>query len=297
MENQDAPSEAPQNENKPILRITAGESSGEVQEDTKTDRPTDEDIIKQHNEIRNEQKETSPLIGTIDPLTLYQQEFEHGNEVFLGKLHLLGEEYSTARRVRRDGNCFFRSFVFSYVESLLRSFNLTERDRMKEHLVQCKEKMISAGFQELVFEDALGILQERINQIGRELTLHEWELVMSDDNLSNYIIMFLRLLTSAEIQLRRDFFEPYIMGISDVLDVELYCRRLVEVMDEESDEIHIRALTDALQIPTRIYALDSRPPIELIPTDYVPESAANKPFLVHLLYRPGHYDIVYPTMK
>lgn len=79
-----------------------------------------------------------------------------------------------------------------------------------------------------------------------------------------------------------------------MLDVELYCRRLVEVMDEESDEIHIRALTDALAIPTRIYALDSRLPIELSPTDYIPDDAVNKDALVHLLYRPGHYDIVYP---
>lgn len=138
-------------------------------------------------------------------------EFVNGSEVFLGKLRLLGQSYSSFRRVRRDGNCFFRSFIFSYVESLLNTRNLTERDRMKAHLVACKDKMIKAGFQELVFEDALGILQERIDQIGRELTLPEWELVMSDDNLSSYIIMFLRLLTSAEIQLRHELFEPYIM--------------------------------------------------------------------------------------
>lgn len=70
---------------------------------------------------------------------------------------------------------------------------------------------------------------------------------------------------------------------------------MVEVMDEESDEIHIRALTDALQIPTRIFALDARSPIELAPTDYIPDDVQSDGFLVHLLYRPGHYDIIYPT--
>ena len=138
-------------------------------------------------------------------------EFVDGNEVFLGKLRLLSESYVNARRVRRDGNCFFRSFIFSYVETLLKTRNFAERDRMKAQLLSCKEKMMQAGFQELVFEDALGILQERIDQIGRDLTLKEWELVMSEDHVSSYIIMFLRLLTSAEIQLRRDMFEPYIM--------------------------------------------------------------------------------------
>lgn len=72
---------------------------------------------------------------------------------------------------------------------------------------------------------------------------------------------------------------------------------MVEVMDEESDEIHIRALTDALQIPTRIYALDSRPPIEVQPTEYVPENTSNDVFYVNLLYRPGHYDIIYPKRR
>eukprot|EP00210_Caulerpa_lentillifera_P006363 g6078.t1 len=167
--------------------------------------------------------------------------------------------------------------------------------RMKDHMETCKKKLLDAGFQELVFEDALAILQQRVEQIGTELTLEEWELVMNDDNMSNYIVMFLRLLTSAEIQLRREFFEPFIMGISDVLDVELFCQRMVEVMDEESDEIHIRALTDALEIPTRVYSLDSQPPIEIQPTDYVPEEASIKSeIIVHLLYRPGHYDIIYP---
>lgn len=162
----------------------------------------------------------------------------------------------------------------------------------------CKTKLLGAGFQELVFEDALAILQQRIEQIGNDLTLAEWELVMNDDNMSNYIVMFLRLLTSAEIQLRREFFEPFIMGISDVLDVELFCQRMVEVMDEESDEIHIRALTDALEIPTRVYSLDSQPPVEILPTDYIPENQEKTEILVHLLYRPGHYDIIYtkPTI-
>ena len=138
--------------------------------------------------------------------------------MFLGKLRFLGKSYSDARRVRRDGNCFFRSFIFSYVESLLKTRNLVERDRMKAHLASCKDKMIAAGFQELVFEDALAILQERVDQIGTELTLPEWELVMSDDQMSSYIIMFLRLLTSAEIQLRRDLFAPYIMVIGHSLN-------------------------------------------------------------------------------
>jgi len=138
-------------------------------------------------------------------------EFLTGNEYFLKKIQFLGQSYRNIRRVRRDGNCFFRSFIFNYVESLLVARDLTERDRAKAQLYRCKEKLLSAGYQELVFEDALGILQERVGQIGTDLTLPEWEIVMNDDHLSSYIIMFLRLLTAAEILLRKDYFAPYIM--------------------------------------------------------------------------------------
>lgn len=86
--------------------------------------------------------------------------------------------------------------------------------RMSAHLKICKDKLLSARFQELVFEDALAVVQDRVHQVGNpknELTLPEWEIVMRDEHMSNYIVMFLRLLTSAEIQLNREAFEPFIL--------------------------------------------------------------------------------------
>lgn len=86
--------------------------------------------------------------------------------------------------------------------------------RMSTHLDICKDKLLAAQFQELVFEDALGVVQSRVNQVGHPvngLTLPEWEIVMRDEHMSNYIVMFLRLLTSAEIQLNRESFEPFIL--------------------------------------------------------------------------------------
>lgn len=86
--------------------------------------------------------------------------------------------------------------------------------RMSTHLDICKDKLLAAQFQELVFEDALGVVQSRVNQVGHPangLTLPEWEIVMRDEHMSNYIVMFLRLLTSAEIQLNRDSFAPFIL--------------------------------------------------------------------------------------
>ena len=86
--------------------------------------------------------------------------------------------------------------------------------RVAKCIDACREKLVKAGFQELVFEDALAVIQEKIAQVGRlndPLTVEEWDIVMREEDYSSYIVMFLRLLTSCEIQLRRDYFAPFIM--------------------------------------------------------------------------------------
>lgn len=75
-------------------------------------------------------------------------------------------------------------------------------------------------------------------------------------------------------------------------------------MGEESDHVHITALSDALGVPIRVVYLD-RSSCDTGGTsvnhhDFVPTSEgtagggseARKPYIT-LLYRPGHYDILY----
>ena len=74
-------------------------------------------------------------------------------------------------------------------------------------------------------------------------------------------------------------------------------------MGEESDHVHITALTDALGIPVRIVYLDrsggaADDTLDINHHDFMPESApetlkSETPSLLTLLYRPGHYDILY----
>lgn len=74
-------------------------------------------------------------------------------------------------------------------------------------------------------------------------------------------------------------------------------------MGEESDHVHIIALSDALGVPIRIVYLDSSvgdggKNVEVNSHDFTPSESPlpdrekMKPLVV-LLYRPGHYDILY----
>jgi ubiquitin thioesterase protein OTUB1 len=73
-------------------------------------------------------------------------------------------------------------------------------------------------------------------------------------------------------------------------------------MGEESDHVHIIALSDALGVPIRVVHLDGSvgdggKNVEVNFHDFVPPSPGDEdekvePYVV-LLYRPGHYDILY----
>lgn len=77
-------------------------------------------------------------------------------------------------------------------------------------------------------------------------------------------------------------------------------------MGEESDHVHIIALSDALGVPIRVVYLDQSScdngSVSVNNHDFIPSSSDNSsstvgpaavnPFIT-LLYRPGHYDILY----
>lgn len=56
-------------------------------------------------------------------------EYEGGSEVFRTKIAGLERAYSGMRRTRGDGNCFFRSFIFAYIEDILQRKDFNERHR------------------------------------------------------------------------------------------------------------------------------------------------------------------------
>lgn len=81
-------------------------------------------------------------------------------------------------------------------------------------------------------------------------------------------------------------------------------------MGEESDHVHITALSDALGVAIRVVYLDrsscDNGSVSVNHHDFIPLAGdtssstvgteAVNPFIT-LLYRPGHYDILYPHTK
>ena len=50
--------------------------------------------------------------------------------MFREKIASLALQYSSIRRTRGDGNCAFRAFIFGYMEQLVNTNDLQERNRL-----------------------------------------------------------------------------------------------------------------------------------------------------------------------
>lgn len=201
--------------------------------------------------------------------------------------------------------------MFSYLEHILESQDRAEVDRIKGNVEECRKTLQSLGHTDFTFEDFFSLFLEQLECVlqGKEDSISQDELILRsrDQSISDYVVMFFRFVTSGEIRKRSEFFEPFILGLTNAT-VEQFCKSSVEPMGEESDHVHITALSDALGVPIRVVYLDRSScdigGVSVNHHDFLPTSGDKsnakggstvpvKPF-ISLLYRPGHYDILYP---
>lgn len=120
-----------------------------------------------------------------------------------------------------------------------------------------------------------------------ETILNELHTAFNDQGLSDYVVVYLRLITSGQLQERADFYQNFIEGCTSIVE---FRHKEVEPMFKESDHIHIIALCTELNVSVGTEYMDrgeSQNNFHVFPEEgVIPQ--------VHLLYRPGHYDILYP---
>lgn len=245
----------------------------------------DDLIIQQHREIEKEISDTIALIGPKENITSLEKEYAK-DDVYYHKVQDLSNKYKYMRRTRPDGNCFFRSFGYAYLESLLNKPE--EFNSFRDIAKKSKEKLIALGFPQFTLEDFHDTFMEIVDVVGQGSPGQE-ELfrLFNDQSYSDYAVVYLRLITSGHLQEKQDFYQQFIEGDRTVAD---FCHQEVEPMFKESDHIHIIALSTALKVGVRVRYMDRGDSSNVIAHDF-PEGSTPA---IHLLYRPGHYDILYP---
>jgi len=255
---------------------------------TQTDNDNVDALITEQSErIQADIASRTELVSSRIPLKQLEAEFAN-DDVFKSKIIKIGEKYSELRRTRPDGNCFFRAVGFRLFELLLS--DPEEWKRVRGQVGGSKDQMVKLGMPEFTVEDFYENFCDNLDKLGGEgkISLEEVEEMFREEGTSNYLVVFLRLLTSKQLQLEGEFYQNFMEGGATVAS---FCSTEVEPMYRESDHIHIIGLTAAMGVSVRVVYLDRGDGSSPVHHDF-PEVQGEEPAL-HLLYRPGHYDILY----
>lgn len=173
--------------------------------------------------------------------------------------------------------------------------------------------LANAGFDKIAYEDFLEesftLIAKHWENIGvlraagedpSEWLASEWR---TDPLGSNTMVIVFRMLVSAYLQANADDYIPFIY---DSVDPSLeskgsavimadYCRRHVEAIGVESDQIDVIAITKILGCSIEIVYLDASRSQDNMVMKFEGEAGGilSGAACITLLYRPGHYDIIY----
>ena len=79
------------------------------------------DLHTRQLDMLREEAESQPLIGEFEPnFESLEKQYEGASDGFRQGIQILkNRKYTGFRRIRGDGNCFFRGFMFRLIEILV----------------------------------------------------------------------------------------------------------------------------------------------------------------------------------
>ncbi|KAI9908610.1 hypothetical protein PsorP6_016628 [Peronosclerospora sorghi] len=246
-----------------------------------------------------------PLLSDrMSVLCLKAEYVGNANGNFMHGIDSLNTRYEAMRRVRGDGNCFFRGFIFALCERLLPSggtedSNVELRRRIQHIIQQSKSELVAIGYSDVAIDT---FWETFVDYLAAMETRSHAELVrdfQTEGGESEYLVWYMRLLTAGYMKKNAGTFQPFIDGLFPGQTVAQFCAAEVEPMGKECDQPQIAALTHALQVSVKIEYLDGRAGAgeklqSYVCSPTVDRTTQEEPEAITLLYRPGHYDILYP---
>ncbi|WEW57561.1 ubiquitin thioesterase [Emydomyces testavorans] len=257
------------------------------------------DDMEQFQKLSNEYEPDlqGPLVGPRQSTDAIVSEYAQGDPIYVAKTSALAGTHSYYRIMKGDGNCGWRAVAFGYFENLLHLRDINKVAQESARIKSFNSLMNSVGHQEDLYEMFVDASLDLLEEISKAI-----EEGNSDDTFllnafnveynSTSIIQHFRLMTSAWMRLNRDRYQAFLAE-----PLEHYCQRTIEPVKTEIDEIGLQGLVDGVitdsGFAVQIAYLDRSQGDEVNFHLLTPD----RPSLatVRLLYRPGHYDLLYQT--
>lgn len=291
-------------------------------------------------EITEQVKQQQTLTSKRLPISCLRQQYAD-NPNFIVGINILEKSYSHIRTIRGDGNCYYRAFLYSLLETLIKeqqqasgsttvgSNNVNEGQRLLHYITtKSWEEILQQNYDEVAIEifhdEIIDLFQDVIvkrlynkdDNVSSDSNDHttsktaESKLFhdrMNEENsVSDYCTWYLRLITATYMKQDPDRFLPFILSITSnsddnsdmtmICDIHQFCSKYIEPMGQECEHVQVLALAEAFQIHVTVVYLDGHQSQSnnddgnLHHHQFGPEKS---PIQLTLLYRPGHYDILY----
>lgn len=156
------------------------------------------------------------------------------------------------------------------------------------------EKVVKeGGYDETATEIFYDCLVNLVTSIVDGTTTKEkvHEELLQENSTSDYCTWYLRVLTGTQLKSDPSRFLPYLE--ENYVDIASFCKSHVEPMSKDVTMVQVLALAEIFGVQVKIEYLDGHEITNdaLTQHQFGPEDAKT---CLTFLYRPGHYDILYP---
>ncbi|XP_044953087.1 ubiquitin thioesterase OTUB1-like [Hordeum vulgare subsp. vulgare] len=206
------------------------------------------------------------------------------------------DAYSEYRSVIGDGECFYRSFIFSYLEQVIdrqdtheehRLLRVVERMSMQHANLRWNSDFIRSS---KAFKNLIKKIMRRKHGRDSTSSYRKEKLLkfFSKYDTTLDIFIFLRLVVAIQICSHREVYEPLIPGLRGNYNLEDWCLQRVTPARQLTDHVMMEALARALEVPLRVERVRGGYDPDIYTGPGVPRPR------VTLLYSANHYEIIYP---
>ncbi|KAF7965039.1 hypothetical protein HWV62_849 [Athelia sp. TMB] len=179
-------------------------------------------------------EEAEPLIGHVLPLSVLRAEYAENPGAFVQQIDFLsGDGYDRIRRTKRNGDCLYTAIVFAFAERAL-SASAIELAAVREAL-DATFKAVTEMFDPALLDEITDWYEELLYLLpkpGSKLTVEALAVELQKPEKSNPILVYVRLLTSAELQGNAEEFVHFLPDYDASLDakgnVRDFCSKHVE---------------------------------------------------------------------
>ncbi|KAK1620183.1 hypothetical protein QYE76_025700 [Lolium multiflorum] len=191
-------------------------------------------------------------LGNKIPLMVFAEQY-NDNTTFMQKFEILHEKYHFVRLADGDGSCFYRSFIFSYLE---KAVAIPDKDVRTNEAIRLRERIENAmhsclrGLHRMTdaqFERAFSGSESVMTLIEDGLSaeeLHERELA---DSITSKILPLLRTLAEIELCAKESYYKWF---LTDHVSIFELCADEVRPDVGEASHLTIVALVPRINTAT-----------------------------------------------